>query len=387
MERYLKSHIIKDLQRGMVFIGGPRQVGKTTLALDFLPMDPKTEENSYYFTWDSSLDQKRLLDEELPSGKGVIILDEVHKFQQWRNLVKGLYDKNKYRKQFIVTGSAKLDYYSRGGDSLQGRYHYYRLHPLTLDEIGASNLNRLLEYGGFPQPYLEQDKIQWARWQKERKRRVVYEDLQSLENVKDLSKIDLLVTLLMHRVGSLLSINGLREDLQSSFDAIDRWIQILENLYYCYRIGPFALNEFKGLKKEKKCYLWDWSLITDPEQKGAKWENFVAGHLLKYCHWREDVFGENINLHYLRDMEKREIDFLVTKDNIPQFAVECKYGAQKISPHIEYFSKRLDIPYFYQIFKDFDDPSKNIATEMENGRIQKMPFSQFWNNLVAREPD
>ncbi len=353
----------------MVFIGGPRQVGKTTLALDILGGD---ERHPAYFNWDYGDDRRILLEGGLPPDQPLVILDEIHKYKQWRNFIKGLYDKNKSRTSFLITGSARLDYYRKGGDSLQGRYHYYRLHPLSVYELNPApsrdDLQNLLTFGGFPEPFFSQSKRDWKRWQRERITRVIHEDLVSLEHVKEVGQLDLLAMLLQDRVASLLSINALRQDLSASHEAVDRWVRILENLYYCFRVRPFAAKKIKALKKDRKLYLWDWSLCRD---QGAGFENLVAANLLKYCHFHEDTRGDAMELCFLRDSHKREIDFVVLRDGRPIFAVECKTGKHGVSKHIAYFSKRTEIPYFYQVHLGSDD------YEIADLRTRILPFTRF----------
>lgn len=374
MDRYIQPSVVDDLQKKMVFIGGPRQVGKTTVALNILGAD---EQHPAYFNWDYVDDKRILLLGGLPPGQPLVILDEIHKYKQWRNLIKGLYDKNKSSISFLITGSARLDYYRKGGDSLQGRYHYYRLHPLSLYELNRTpapaDLQDLLTFGGFPEPFYAQSERDWKRWQRERISRVIHEDLVSLEQVREVGQLDLLAVLLQEKVASLLSINSLREDLSASHEAVDRWVRILENLYYCFRIRPFAANRIKALKKDKKLYLWDWSLCRDP---GARFENMVASNLLKYCHYQEDTLGDTMELCFLRDSRKREVDFVVLRDNTPIFAVECKTGAKSVSRHLAYFAERTDIPRFYQVHAGRDD------YEIADLRARVLPFIRFAEEVL-----
>ena len=174
-----------------------------------------------------------------------------------------------------MTGSARLDYYRRGGDSLQGRYHYWRLHPFTIGEVSAKAQSDLLEYGGFPEPFQKGSRQFWRRWSCERLERVVREDLRDLEQVRELSLIELLVDALPERVGSLLSLNSLGEDLEVSPRTVDRWLSMLEHLYVCYRVDPFGAAKIRAVRKSKKLYLWDWAAVPGA---GARFENFVAGH-------------------------------------------------------------------------------------------------------------
>ncbi|MBW2616587.1 MAG: ATP-binding protein, partial [Deltaproteobacteria bacterium] len=329
--RYYKKSIKEDLKNKMVFIGGPRQVGKTTLALTFLPK--ASEKHPAYLSWDDISVRSELLKGELPGDQKLIILDEIHKFSRWRGLVKGFYDINRSETSFIITGSARLDHYRKGGDSLQGRYHYYRLHPFSIGELNKkptmNDFNLLFKLGGFPEPCLRGEERFWRRWQRERLQRVIYDDIRDLENIKEISLLELLASELPNRVGAPLSVKNLKEVLQVAHETVDRWINIFEKMYYCFRIPPYGARKVRAVKKEQKLYLWDWSIIPET---GPRFENFIASHLLKYCHFVEDTEGFSMDLKFLRDTDKREVDFVVLKDGKPLFAVECKTGENKINP-------------------------------------------------------
>lgn len=372
-KRYLSKYIEKTLDKKMVFIGGPRQVGKTTLSLLYL--NPSTIRNPAYLNWDRASDKSLILKDQLPLQYGTLIFDEIHKYRGWRNLIKGIYDKFHDEHRFIVTGSARLDYFRKGGDSLLGRYRYYRLHPFTLMELSKNptqqDLNKLFKFGGFPEPLFEANENEHRIWQKERVVKVITEDLRDLENVKDNSSLLLLADILPSRVGSPLSLKSLEEDLQVSQPTINRWVQILSTLYYCYSIAPFGAPKIRAVKKLQKVYLWDWSQV---EEDGYRFENMVAGHLLKYCHFIEDTEGHQMELRYLRDTDEREIDFVVLKNKKPIFAVECKSGEKQLSPHIKYFRERTSIPQFYQVHmkeKEYGDPKV--------GKV--LPFIKFCKDL------
>lgn len=367
--------ILQDLEHKMVFVAGPRQVGKTTFALQMLGAE--SNEHPAYLNWDFPPVKEPLLRGELPAGQKLIVLDEIHKYHDWRNLVKGIFDKYRSSRQFLVTGSARLDYYRRGGDSLQGRYHLYRLHPINLRDVytnpNKSDVENLLKFGGFPEPFFKGEEIFWRRWQLERQKLVLQEDMISLEKVREVSKIELLHFLLAERVGSPLSVNSLREDLSVAHETVEHWLQILENLYLTFRISSFSSSKIRAVKKEKKLYFWDWSLCKD---SGARFENLVGSQLFKYCNFREDTLGYKMDLCYIRDTDKREIDFVVVEDGKPKFAVECKLGEKQVSPHIKYFSLRMDIPKFYQVHMG-DSDFENI-----DYRVRVLPFWKFTEELV-----
>lgn len=370
MKRYLHETIRKDLQEKMVFLGGPRQVGKTTLALSLL--ENADERHPAYLNWDDLQTRRMLMDGALPSEEPLVLLDEIHKYKGWRNLVKGFYDTNKSSRRFLITGSARLDHYRRGGDSLQGRYHYHRLHPLSFHELGegagSEEMDTLLRFGGFPEPFLKANTRHWKRWQRERQSRVIQEDLINLEQVREVSQLNLLADILPARVGAPLSINNLRGDLSVAFETAERWVTILENLYYCFRIKPFGIPRLRAAKKEKKLYMWDWSLCED---EAARFENLVASNLLKFCHRDEDREGDRMELKFIRDSQRREIDFVVVRNDRPEFAVECKSGDRGLARNIRYFSERTSIPIFYQVHRGQSD------RELVSARSRILPWTKF----------
>lgn len=367
LKRYLLDDIKQIIDRKMAFVGGPRQVGKTTLALSLL--SPSTVKNPQYLNWDDPHDQKRILKYDLPFKSNVIVFDEIHKYKNWRNLLKGLYDKNLEDHSFIVTGSARLDHFRKGGDSLLGRYRYFRLHPLSISELSGNNddLQALLKFGGFPDPFFQQNEKEHKLWINERSYRLVQDDIRDLTSIKETSLISLLLELLPSRVGSLLSLKSIGEDLHVSQPTVDRWLTELENLYYCYRIMPFGSPKIRAIKKIQKLFLWDWSEVSTV---GSKFENLVASHLLKTCHYLEDTEGDKYELRYLRDTDGHEVDFVVLKNKRPLYAVECKTGESTLSKSISYFKDRLDIPEYFQVHlgkKDFGTP--------KHGRV--LPFHDF----------
>jgi predicted AAA+ superfamily ATPase len=358
----------------MVFVGGARQVGKTTFAQSLLA--EYREGHPGYLTWDDPEQRRRILARDWPASQKLVVLDELHKYARWRNLIKGTYDTQKQTHSFLVTGSARLDHYRKGGDSLMGRYHYYRLHPLSLPELDYERgaLDSMFRLGGFPEPFFKQSERSLRRWHLQRLARVVQEDLRDLERVREVSLIERLADALPDRVGSPLSVKGLALELEVDFKTAQRWITILENLYYAYRIPPFGAPRIRAVRKEQKLYLWDWSQVPGD---GARFENLVAGHLLKFCHFVEDTEGHRMELRFLRDVDRRELDFVVIKDRKPLFAVECKTGERSLSPHIPYFAARTTIPRFYQVHR-------GTASRAPMANVWVLPFAELCRreNLV-----
>jgi len=368
IRRYIQSNVTEDLRSKMVFVSGPRQVGKTTLAKQ---IGGQSFPGAYaYLNWDNRNDRKMIINGALPADRKLIVFDEIHKYGKWKNYLKGEYDKNKESFSILVTGSARLDIYRKGGDSLLGRYRSYRLHPLSLGELIGHKVSqtpftelkyerhdkdagRLFEelhkYGGFPELFISKDDRMLRRWHLERADRLIKEDIRDIEAIRDLSALQVLVELLPERVGSQFSLNSLREDLNVSHKTISQWTDILEKFYYHFRIYPFQSTLIKSLRKEPKLYLWDWSEIKDDS---TRFENVIASHLLKFCDYFQDAEGFRARLNYIRDRDQREVDFLVTVDNKPWFCVEAKNVYKNIPAPLKYFQEKLKIPYAFEVVKE-----------------------------------
>jgi predicted AAA+ superfamily ATPase len=359
-----------DLKKKMVFVAGPRQVGKTTMARSIAGA------RGGYLCWDIDDDRALILQRQHPA-RDPLVLDEIHKYRGWRNYLKGLYDGSRKRGlRILVTGSARLDYYRRGGDSLQGRYFFHRLHPLSLAELGddrPETLRQLLALGGFPEPFLGQSERDARRWSLDYRTRLVREDLRSLERFEDVGTIELLLLRLPALVGSPLSLNALREELQVSHHSVRRWLDALERLYAFFRIAPFGAPRIRAVKKERKHYHFDWTLVADP---ALRFENLVACALLKWVDWRRDVEGEELELRYFRDVDRREVDFVVTADRAPRLFVECKLSDVPPSPGLRYLTQRFPAVPAWQIAAE---GTRDVRTD---DGLRLAPAATFLRTLV-----
>jgi predicted AAA+ superfamily ATPase len=382
IKRALSERIYEDLTTAnkMVFISGPRQVGKTTLARTI--GSDKFSGRYSYLNWDSREDRASILRGEFRADNVLVIFDEIHKYRQWKNYLKGEYDKYKERFKILVTGSARMDIYRKGGDSLQGRYYNYLLHPLSINEVignrakttpfhepdfkpsskeAAEAFDALFRFGGFPEMFVKQSDRELRRWHNDRVDRLVKEDIRDVESLRDLSAIEVMVEMLPERAGSVFSLNSLCEDLRATHRTVSLWADVLEKFYYHFRIYPFRYSTIKSLRKEPKLYLWDWSQVKG---EGARFENMIASHLLKFCDYLRNSEGHKAALHYLRDVEKREVDFLVAVDGKPWLCAEAKLSKDAVAPALKYFSTKMKIPFVYQVLKEegVDTVRDNIRT-------------------------
>lgn len=340
MKRIYTNYLKEYLNKKIALITGPRQCGKTTQA-------KMLSAHFDYLNFDNDEDRKTLRDKAWDRKKSLIILDELHKQKNWKQWLKGVYDSEGIPPSLVVTGSAKLDTYKKVGDSLAGRYFQYRLHPLDIRELYSLNknldfdkeLNRLLQFGGFPEPYLEGNRKFYNLWKKTHIDIILRQDLISQEDVKDIRSIELLIDLLKTRVGGPISYSSLAEDLQCSDKTVKRWLSILENMYVVFKVTPFHKNIARATLKQPKYYFYDVARVEGDD--GAKLENLAACSLLKECHFRQDCLGEGWSLSYLGKKGGGEIDFLVTNNSKPTHAIEVKLSDDTPSKGFLTFAKDL----------------------------------------------
>lgn len=375
IKRYIAESIDSDLQRKMVFLGGPRQVGKTSLAEAIMERYPEAA----YFNYDNRKHRSLMRDEAWADANSLLVFDELHKMPKWKSWIKGIYDVEKKKHKFLVTGSARLDVYRKGGDSLLGRYHYWRIHPFTIDEYPShlslqDAITRLMSVGGFPEPFLSMDQRNADRWRKDRFDRVVHDDLRSVDLIRDISSLEVLVDILRERVSSMLAAANIARDLELSPKTVSRWIQSLEKMYLIFTIYPYAAKGLaRSLTKPAKAYFYDNGDVVGDQ--GAVFENLVATTLLKRLHWLEDYAGRRCALHYLRDKDGRECDFLTLVDKKPDLMIEVKLRDEGISDSLRYYAERIKPRRAIQLCLELDRP-------YTRGSIDVMDLRGF----IASEP-
>jgi len=308
-----------------------------------------------------------------PHGSAVplVVLDEIHKDRLWKRNLKGLYDTLERPCDFLVNGSARLNVYRRGSDSLLGRYFHFRLHPFSVREMETTDipspddvlaalfgramthkrsrqehLASLMACGPFPEPLFEQDEQAARLWRRHHEQVVIREDLRDISRLPDLGRLELLAAMLPERVGSSISLAGLRENLEVAFDTVRRWLTWLKEVYYVFEVKPWYRGIPRSLRREGKVYLWNYSAVPTA---GERFENLVGSHLLKACHvWTDSGRGE-FELFYLRDKERHEIDFLIVRDGKPWLPVEVKMSETSPSPNWHRFLPRLECRHALQL--------------------------------------
>ena len=341
----------------IAFVSGPRQCGKTTLAKMLL----RQRKTGLYRNWDQAEFRRAWAMNPsaiIPASEGgsvpLVALDEIHKDRRWKRNLKGVFDTLDAPCDILVTGSARLNVYMKGSDSLLGRHLSFRLHPFSIRELhradvpapqpmlealftqserqsnsAKDDLAALMSFGPFPEPLLGQDARKARLWRRSRERLVVREDLRDLSRLPDLGRIETMTTLLPERVGSLFSVASLGRDLEVSIPTVKRWVSYLKALYYLFEVKPYHKRITRSIRREGKVYLWDYAVVHDP---AARFENLVACHLLKTCHFWTDTGEGEFELFFLRNRDKQEIDFLIVRDGQPWLPVEVKYSDTAPSP-------------------------------------------------------
>ncbi len=384
MDRYIKSSVLADLDKKIVLISGPRQVGKTTLSKNL-----KT--HFEYMNYDYLEDRILIKEKSWRRDVDLVIFDEIHKMSEWKRWLKGIYDREQNKPNIVVTGSANLESYSKVGDSLAGRYFPFRLHPIDIREAmiiwkekPEESFNKLMVVGGFPEPYIKEDETYYRRWQRTHLDIILKQDLLDLKTVKSLKSIETLIAILATRVGSNIAFANIARDLEVDPKTIKEWMRLLENLYAIFLVPPYHKNIARALLKEPKCYFFDNGRVVD--KPGMRLENLVACALKKACHFFEDTQGKSAELFYMRTKDGLEIDFLITIDKQPFAAFEIKTSETEISKAFAHFQQYIRIPHQYQLVnelsreKDFMNGVKvrNLVNFLANLDLAQMPVIRNW---------
>ncbi len=341
MERYQKKYILKDLYKKLVFIVGPRQVGKTWLAQDIA----KSFSNSVYLNYDNFKDRAFITNQSWLDDTDLLVLDEIHKMPEWKNFVKGVYDTKPSTMKMLITGSARLEAFHAGGDSMAGRFFKHRLLPFSPAELSHINenvdINKLLQHSGFPEPFLADDIIESDRWRMQYVNGLIRTDVLDFEKIHDFKAIELVLEMLRSRVGSPVSYKSIAEDVGVAPNTVKKYIQIFESLFLVFRTSPYSKNIARAILKEPKIYFFDTGMVEG--NKGIKFENLVAVSLLKHVYALNDYLGKPYSLNYLRTKDRAEVDFCIVNRDGPEIMIEVKLSNDTPGKSILNFNRRYNI--------------------------------------------
>lgn len=375
-EQMLTDHLRRHRQ--MAFVTGPRQVGKTTTC---------RQAGTVYFDWDSAEHARLIIAgpqvvaqaaglDQLAIDSPILVFDELHKYPRWKNFLKGFFDLYEKQCRVVVTGSSRLDVYRRGGDSLMGRYFLFRMHPLSVAELVCQDLPdekqirpprpiddtawaSLCRYGGYPEPFSQANDRFSRRWQSLRHTQLFKEDARDLTRVQDIALLDVMGRLLDERSGNQLVLANLARDVGVAQTTAKTWVELLCALHAGFLVRPWYRNVSSAIRKEPKWFLRDWSTIADP---GQRFETMIAAHLLKAVEgWTDLGFG-TFALHYLRNKQKQEVDFMVTRDEKPWFLVEAKVQETNLHPALRVFQEQTGAPHAFQVVQNIPYVDTNCFT-------------------------
>jgi predicted AAA+ superfamily ATPase len=371
--RYLAEHLRKDLQKKMVLLAGARQCGKSTLARNLL------DERGQYLNWDIPGDRKIIRESAWPKDASLVVLDEFHKAPKWKNFLKGIADEFGNKPPLLVTGSARLDAFRKTGDALTGRHYFYRLHPIDVAEAkrflpnldAAERVKRLLVTGGFPEAFLNPQEA--ARLRNDRMELVTREDVRDLSRISSWRGVSDMIELLRDRVGKPVNYDNLARDLGISPPTARNWVELLEKLYVIFLVQPYSSRIARSIRKERRAYFLDCAAAYD-ETGGAQVENLAACCLLKYANFRKDTFGENWDVFYLRDKEKREVDFVVTLNRRVEWLIEVKTADGELSGSLKYYAEKLQPKKSLQLVL-------HLSRAQERSGIQILPLDSWLDSL------
>lgn len=382
MKRYLYDQILRDLAKKMVFVTGPRQVGKTYLSKQIM----SEFSNPQYLNYDNINDRKIINEMTWLKNADLLVFDEIHKKKDWKNYLKGVFDTRMSNQAILVTGSARLETFRQSGDSLAGRYYHYRLNPISVKELqhkaeAYDSVELLNKLGGFPEPLLnnfeltpEETISEASRWKNQYYTDLVREDIIEFSRINEINSMKTLLELLRSRVGSPLSYKSIAEDLQVSPNTIKKYISILESLYIIFLVRPYHKNIARAILKEPKVYFYDSSFIKGDD--GIRLENTSALCLLKHAQYLHDSMGEDYSLNYLRTKDRKEIDFVLVKDGKPYKFIEIKTADKQLSGSLKYFSARFPDVESIQLVH-------NLYREEERGNIKILILSDWLARLSA----
>lgn len=389
-----KKHLNEDRQ--MLFFSGPRQVGKTTLCSQF---------QSHYYNWDNRTARELILQGEeavarsigldAPSAmRPVVTFDEIHHYPKWKQFLKGFFDCHGEDVHIFVTGSARLNVYKKIGDSLMGRYYPYRMHPLSVGELLRTDLpvaeinhevrqlpedvwDLLYRFGGFPEPFSRADPLQLRRWQRLRFEQLMREDIRKDTTIRELDQLEALAVILSRRSGEQVVYSTLGSEIQMSEVTVRNWMSVLQSFFFGFCVRPWYKDVANSIRKTPKWYLRDWSAIQDA---GKRHETMLACHLLKSVEFWTDYGLGDYELCYIRDKNRREVDFLVVKDGRPWILVESKTQSRVLSSALQDFQRKLNVPYAFQVL--FEAPYEPIDCFDFTGRAVIVPARTFLTQLM-----
>ncbi len=335
---YIK--ILTDLEKKMVFVVGPRQVGKTWLSKKVMG----EYKNPLYLNYDDMDHVKILKTKAWKPEVDLIVFDEIHKMPKWKNYIKGIYDTKPDTLHMLITGSARMDTFRKAGDSLTGRFFIHHLMPFSLSELKGTylenDIHTLIKRSGFPEPlFLERDEDA-NRWRSTYADTLIRQDVLEFNDIQKVVAMRQVYNILKNKIGSPVSYANIARDIDTSPKTVKKYIEILESLYVIFILKPHTGKINRSILKEPKIYFFDYGVIDD---EGARFENFVALSLYKNITTTNDLTGSSVSLSFLKTRDQKEVDFAISDKNELKEIIEVKVSDNKLSGPLKYFSEKYNV--------------------------------------------
>jgi predicted AAA+ superfamily ATPase len=363
MKRYLHDRIAADLDRKLVILTGPRQVGKTTLARQIMA----TRTPAQYLNWDVAEDRAILRRGSWSRQARLLVMDEIHKMPGWKTWLKGVVDARPPEQALLVTGSARMETFRQSGESLAGRYFAWRLHPISVGEWCAhadvspeAALRHLIRRGGFPETCLAATDEEADRWRAQYATDLVREDVLEFSRLHEVKTMRLFLDVLRGRVGAPLSLASIARDLAVAPGTLRRYLDILQALYIVFTVQPWHRNVARATLQAPRVYFFDTGMVRGDD--GTRLENAVATMLLRHVHFRRDALGRDTGLHYIRTKDGAEVDFAISEDDALTHLIECKLADPAVHRPLARFAETFASAQAVQLVAE-------LRQEEDRGRI------------------
>lgn len=350
IQRQLFDSLVRALNEApAVCLLGPRQVGKTTLALSLAE-----KLGALYLDLESERDRAKLTEPEMYLEKHLdklVILDEVHRTPDLFPVLRGLIDRGRRdglrTGRYLLLGSAALSLLRQSGESLAGRIRFLELTPFTVLEPTGHSLEIRWLRGGFPESLLAEDEQRSFRWRQDFVRTYLERDIPQFGPRVASETLRRFWVMLAHRQGAPLNLAELARNLGVDTKTVARYFDLLVDLFLVRRLTPWHVNVRKRLVKTPRLFLrdsgivhallgiGDFDMLLSHPIVGASWEGFVIENILACC-------PEGTNAHYYRTGGGAEVDLILVLPDGGRWAVEIKHSLNP-RPARGFYAARGDI--------------------------------------------
>jgi len=345
MTRKHKNEIFNSLNTKTVFLTGPRQAGKTTLALEIA----KEFKHPVYLDCYNSDDLKVIEAKNWAQGTDLVILDEIHKVDKWESYLKALLkDKDDGLKLLVLDSTATFT-----SEQLQKAFpnlRAYTLFPLSFSELLEAgckvDIDKLMFRGAFPDAFFAEEDMAARKWRTQNTDNLLHREIFDFKKFGNFKTLGQCFEKLKTLVGQPVSFNALSKELGVISSTVQRYIVLFEQLNLIFRISPFAGNGqqctiARALTKRPKIYFYDTGLVEG--NKEAKFENVMALSLFRHTLALREYQGLDAGLYYIRTKDGLSVDFCIVENTNIKYIAEARVGETEISRYLNYFCWKYNL--------------------------------------------